>query len=177
LHLVDLSQKALTLYGAVADAFSEQVARRFGVTCLYLLLTYQEAADVEVNPEEPGGTLIEVPNDLGQVASKPFSQCSVEEMRKALQRKRKPASSKPLPPEAVVLADQYQEAVTSRFSAGVRVKVQVRNQKGKAVLDFEGILVEQVGKLIEALTAELPPVREVRQVEKVVPLARSPARE
>jgi hypothetical protein len=45
----------------VAEAFSEEVARRFGVTCLYLLLTYAEAADLEVNHEEPGPTLIEVP--------------------------------------------------------------------------------------------------------------------
>jgi len=39
----------------------------------------------------------------------------------------------------------------------VLVKVQVRNQKGKGVLDFKGIPVEQVAKLGEALTAELPP--------------------
>jgi hypothetical protein len=120
-HLVDLSQSALTMYGAVADGFSEQVARRFGVTCLYLLLPYGEAADLEVNHEEPGPTLIEVPNELGHVATKPFSQCGVEELRRALQRKRKPASSKPLPPEAVLLADQYREAVTSRFPKGTRV--------------------------------------------------------
>jgi hypothetical protein len=170
-HLVDLSQSALSMYGAVTDAFSEEAGRRFGVTCLYLLLAYKEAADLEVNHAEPGATLIEVPDEHGQVATKPFSQCSVEEMRRALQRKRKPSSSKPLPPEAVELADQYREAVTGRFAKGVLVKVQVRNQKGKAVLDFKGIPVEQVAKLAEALTAELPPVRELRLLEKVVPQA------
>jgi hypothetical protein len=87
-------------------------------------------------------------------------------MRRALQRKRKPASSKPLPPEAEALAEQYSEAVTSRFPKGVRVKVQVRNQKGKAVLDFKGIPVEQVSQLVEALSGELPPVRTVQLVEK-----------
>jgi hypothetical protein len=170
-HLVDLAEPTLRRYGAVAAAFSEEVARRFGVTCLSLLLTYEEAADMEANHEEPGPTLIEVPGPNGQVEAKPFSQCSVEELRKAIQRKRKPASSKPLPPEAVVLADQYREAVTGRFPKGALVKVQVRNQKGKAVLDFKGIPVEQVGKLIEALMEELPPVREVRLMEKVAPQA------
>jgi hypothetical protein len=154
------------MYGAVAEAFSEAVARRFGITCLHLLLIYKEAADLEVNHEEPGGTLIEVPDDKGQVTSKPFGECSVEQMRRALQRKRKPASSKPLPPEAEALAEQYSEAVTSRFPKGVRVKVEVRNQKGKAVLDFKGIPVEQVRQLAEALTGELPPVRTVQLVEK-----------
>jgi hypothetical protein len=73
--------------------------------------------------------------------------------------------------QAGELLDRYREAVSGRFPKGALVKVQVRNQKGKAVLDFKGIPVEQVGKLIEALTGELPPVREVRRVEKVAPQA------
>jgi hypothetical protein len=161
-HLADLSQTSLSLYGAVARTFSEQVARRFGVTCLYLLLSYKEAADVEVNPEEPGSTPIEVPDENGQVAIQPFSACTVEQMRRAVQRKRKPASSKPLPPEKVELAGQYSEAVALRFPTGngALVKVTVRNQKGKAVLDFKGVPLEQVRLLAEALTGELPPVSE-----------------
>jgi hypothetical protein len=165
-HLADLSQSALSMYGAVAADFSEPVARRFGITCLYLLLIYKEAADIEVNHEDPGGTLIEVPDDMGQVTSKPFGDCSVEQMRRALQRKRKPSSSKPLPPEVEALADQYREAVTGRFAKGTRIKVLLRNQKGKAVLDFKGIPVEQVSQLAAALTGELPPVREVRLMEQ-----------
>jgi len=162
-HLADLSQATLTRYGAVAAAFSEPVARRFGVTCLNLLLGYKEAADVEVNREEPGPTPIEVPDEKGHVTTKPFSACSVEELRQALQRKRKPASSKPLPPEAEARAEQYSEAVAGRFpkGQGTRVTVEVRNQKGKAVLDFKGIPLEQVGQLAEALAGELPPVNAV----------------
>jgi ribosomal protein L16/L10AE len=141
------------------------VARRFGVTCLSLLLSYKEAADLEVNPEEPGPTPIEVPDENGQVSVQPFSACSVEQMRRALQRKRKPASSKPLPAEARVLAEQYTEAVALRFpkGKGALVKVAVRNQKGKAVLDFKGIPLEQVRQLAEALTGELPSVDELPQ--------------
>ena len=36
-HLADLSPATLNTYRAVVKAFSEQVAVRFGVTCLYLL--------------------------------------------------------------------------------------------------------------------------------------------
>ena len=102
-----------------------------------------------------------MPDDKGQVTARPFGECSVEQMRRALQRKRRPASSKPLPQEVEVLADQYREAVTSRLPRGTRVKVVLRNEKGKAVLDFKGIPVEQVSQLAQALTGELPPVREV----------------
>jgi hypothetical protein len=170
-QLADLSQTSLTMYGAVAEAFSEDVSRRFGVTCLWLLLRYEKAADIEADRQEPGNTVIEVPGDNGQVASKPFSQCSVEEMRKALQGKRNPSSSKPLPPGAVERGEQYHAAVKALFPKVTTVEVQVRNIKGKAVVDFKGIPLEQVNKLIEALTGELPPVPQVRMVEKVVPLA------
>ncbi len=167
-HLADLSQATLSMYGAVAKAFSEPVARRFGVTCLHLLLNYKEATDIAVNHEGPGDTLIEVPDDKGQVTSMRFGDCSVEQMRRAIQRKRKPASSKPLPPEVETLADQYREAVTGRLAKGTRVKVLLRNEKGKAVLDFKGIPVEQVSQLAAALTGELPPVREMRLLENLV---------
>ena len=160
-RLADLSKATLTTYGAVAQAFIAPVARRYGVNCLSLLLTYKEATDIEVNHEEPGTALIEVPDDKGLVTTRPFGECSVEQMRRALQRKRRPASSKPLPPEVETLADQYREAVTGRLPRGTRVKVLLRNEKGKAVLDFKGIPVEQVSQLAQALTGELPPVREV----------------
>ncbi|HYH94365.1 hypothetical protein [Hyalangium sp.] len=66
-----------------------------------------------------------------------------------------------MPAEAVELADQYREAVKGRFTQAVLVKVSVRNQKGKAVLDFKGVPVEQVSQLGEVLTGKLPLVRRV----------------
>jgi len=162
-NLADIAQSSLTRYGAVAAVFSEPVARRFGVTCLSALLTYKELAGVEVDAEEPGSIPIEVPDDKGNVTVKPFGQCSVEEMRRALQRKRKPTSSKPLPPEMEAWAEQYCDAVASCFPSGTgtRVTAQVRNDKGTAVLDLKGIPVHKVGQLIEALMVHLPPANVV----------------
>ncbi|MFL5346029.1 MAG: hypothetical protein ACJ8AT_14655 [Hyalangium sp.] len=154
--LKDMSQTALTLYGAVADGFSEEVARNFGVTCLYLLLTYKEAADIKINHEEPGPTLIEVPDAKGVVTPKVFSDCSVDEMRRAIQRKRKPSSSKPLPEEDLVLAEQVEQEVLSRFTKGTKVRVEVRNEQGTAVLDYKGIPLHERKKLGAALMAPLP---------------------
>jgi hypothetical protein len=167
--LPDLPYASMRMYGAVAAKFSAQVSVRFGVTCLYLLLTYKEVADIEINHDEPGPILIEVPDENGAVASKPFSTCTVDEMRKAIQRKRKPSSSKPVPPEARGLAEQYQQAVTNHFPQDVVVKVEVRNQKGKAVLDFKGIPVEDVETLIAALTARVSQLREAQLSQKAPP--------
>lgn len=171
LHLAELSQSSLSLYGAVAGAFSEQSTQRFGISRLGLLLTYEEVADKEGNHAEPGNTPIEVPDDTGKVTEKPFSACTAEELRKAIKRKRKPSSSKPLPPGAEELAEQCEEELTDRFPAGTRVTVAPRNQKGKAVMDFKGVPMEQVSMMMAALTGQPLPVREVRRVEAVAPQA------
>ncbi len=60
-----------------------------GVNCLALLLTYKEAADIGVNHADPHGTLIEVPDDKGQVVTKPFGECSVEQISDPVSRRRK----------------------------------------------------------------------------------------
>jgi hypothetical protein len=169
--LADLSPATLNTYGAVVKAFSEQVAVRFGVTCLYLLTVYKEAARVKVNHEEPGPTLIEVPGENGEVKAKPFSACSVEEMRKALRLKRKPASSQPVPAEDVALADQYRTALKGQFTQGSNVQVLVRNEKGNSVLDFKSVPVAEVGTLLLALMDHVPPGSELRPVEKAPPPA------
>jgi hypothetical protein len=167
-HLVDLSQSALTNYGAVAEAFSEDVGRRFGMSCLLLLLRYEKSTELEVDREEPGNTVIEVPGNNGQVQAKPFSQCSVEEMRRALQGKRNPGSSKPMPPGSVERGEQYHLAVKALFPKVTTVEVQVRNIKGRAVVDFKGIPLEQVNRLTEVLTGELPPLPKVPLLEKLL---------
>ncbi len=165
-HLADLSQATLSRYGAVARHFTEPIALRFGTTCLYHLLTYAEAADMKVNYAEPGGHLIEVPDAKGEVTSKPFSRCSVDEMRRAIHRKRKPTSSKPLPSEERALADRYLTAVTNRLPKGTSLRVQMRNHQGNTVLDFKGLPLAQVRLLIQALQAQLPPEPDVTQEEK-----------
>ena len=70
---------------------------------------------------------LEVPADNGQVQTKPFSQCSVEDMRRALQLKRQPGSSKPMPPGAVERGEQYHAAVKALFPKVTSVEVQGRS--------------------------------------------------
>lgn len=105
--------------------------------------------------DAPGPAPIDVPDAKGVVTSKPFSACTVAELRRAILAKRKPTSSKPLPPEAVTLADQVSKAVMSCFQKGDPVKVQLRNHQGEAVLDFRGIPLAKLKQLVQALTADV----------------------
>jgi hypothetical protein len=159
----ELSSATLYVYGAVARAFTVEVCKQFGVTCLHLLLTYKKAAGLEVDTSVPGTTVIEVPNENGVVERKPFYACGVEDMRKALQFKRTPGAHKPMPRAERALGEKYVKALAGSFDKGEPVRIQLRNHHGKAVLDFRGIPVAHVGKLAELLMAKAFPGREVKE--------------
>ena len=97
--------------------------------------------------------------------TQPFSKCTVEEMRKALQLKRKPTSSKPVPAEDVAQADVYREALKGQFPQGSHVQVLVRNEKGSSVVDFKSVPLAEVGTLILALMDHVPPGSALRRRE------------
>lgn len=160
-HVKVLSRAALTLYGAVAKAFNASACTNYGVSALSLLSTYEEAAGITSDPNEPGPTPIEVPDEHGGVQSKPFSACTVEDLRKALQLKRHPTSSKPLSEGERAQVQGYREAVTSRFPATSPVRVSVRNRKGQALVTFKDVPLADVDKLTEALMDGTLPVRSV----------------
>ncbi len=160
-HFKELSRATLASYGLVARAFTAEVCGQFGVSRLSLLLTYKELTGIQFNPAGPGGTFIAVPDEHGVVAHKLFSDCSVADLRKALQAKRKPTSSAPLPQEALALVEQYRTAVTSRFPQQTPVRVSVRNLKGEAVISFKDIPLSKLDSLTEALIDGVASLREV----------------
>jgi hypothetical protein len=164
-NIHEVSRSALLAYSAVARAFNQQVCAQFGVTRLRTLLTYKDAAKIELNSEAPGDTLILVPDKKGEVKPRRFADCSVEEMRQALARLREATPTTPIPAADRALVDQYRVAVTGRFPQDSSVRVQLRKHKGNSVVDFRGIPVAQVDKLTEALLEHLYPAREVPEVE------------
>jgi hypothetical protein len=160
-----VSHSALYMYGRVARGFRAEACHEFGITRLSLLLTYEEAAGIKVDHDEPGGTFIEVPGAKGEVKPRLFSECTVEDLRKAIERRRKPSSSKPLPPEDVALANQYISAVSARFKKDDPIRMKVHNHKGTAVVDFTYVPLSQVLEMAEALLAQPMRPREVRAEE------------
>ncbi|HYI03226.1 hypothetical protein [Hyalangium sp.] len=166
-HIQEISRSALLIYSAVARAFTQKVCSQYGVYRLRSLLTYKGAAGIELNYEEPGGTVILVPDEKGEVKPKPFSSCTVDDMRAALLHLRQSTPSTSIPAEQRKLVDQFREAVIRRFPQGSPVRVQLRQHKGMVVVDFRAIPVLQVEKLTEALLDLLYPVREVPEAEEV----------
>jgi hypothetical protein len=150
-HFKAVARSTLLAYSAVAKTFTEPVTTEFGVTRLKHLLTYKEVADITLNDAEPGSTPIEVPDKDGVVALKPFKDCTVEELRKAIVRKRKPSSSKPLPPEVLSQVEEYRNAVISRFPDDVPVDVKARKHNSEVLITFKDIPMSLLDGLAEIL--------------------------
>jgi hypothetical protein len=152
-NIRDLSRTTLVTYGAVARVFSEEACGQYGMSALNLLMVYAEASGSELDTNDPSTMLILVPDKDGVVEEQFFGECSVAELRKAIQRLRRPTSSAPLPADALTRAEQCRTVWAAYFPQKAGVRVEVRNRKGKAVLCLREIPLEQA----EQLTALLGP--------------------
>jgi hypothetical protein len=98
--LGQISQATLARYGAIAKAFSEDVAKKYGSSRLEALIAYERLSKEKLPAGDPGQVSIKVPNANGSSASKHFADCTLDEMRTALaalHRQHRP--SKPIPPD------------------------------------------------------------------------------
>jgi hypothetical protein len=129
------------------------------MSALKLLMTYSEAADCELDAADPSTMLVEVPDEHGEVNTKFFGECTVADLRKALQRLRKPTSSKPLPDGTRARAGQCRAFWEAYFPEKTGVRVQVSNHKGKAVMSLKEIPLEQMEQLTALLGSTLQPAR------------------
>lgn len=164
-QLKELSRSTLILYGAVAEVFTAEMCGRYGMSALKLLITYSEAADCELDSADPSTMLVEVPDEHGEVDTKFFGDCSVADLRKALQRLRKPTASKPLPTDTRARAKQCRTFWEAWFPEKAGVRVLVSNQKGKAVMSLKDIPLEQMEQLTALLVPSLLPARGVSQLQ------------
>jgi hypothetical protein len=104
-----ISQATLTRYAAIAQAFSEDVAKKYGSTLLEGLLTYERLGGTTLAPGDPGLVAIKVPNADGSTSNKYFAACSQDEMRAAVHNLHPPP--KPIPPDDRPLITGLQKAL------------------------------------------------------------------
>jgi hypothetical protein len=160
-NIRELSRTSLVTYGAVARVFSEEACGQYGMSALNLLMVYAEAAGGELDTDDPSTLIILVPNKNGAVEEQFFGECTVAELRMAIQRLRRPTSSAPLPADALARAEQCRTVWTGYFPEKAGVRVEVRNRKGKAVMSLKHIPLEQVEQLTGLLGAGLRAVPRV----------------
>ncbi|PTL81929.1 hypothetical protein [Vitiosangium sp. GDMCC 1.1324] len=155
-HIQDLSQATLSRYGAVAREFTEEACRNYGVMKLTTLRTYAQVADIQFQAGDPGSTPIDVPGEGGAVAQKPFSECSLEELKQAVKHKRQPSRAS-MPAADTARIEFMRECFSRHFAQGARVQLKTSVQGGKTLLTIQGVPLNDVERLMEALLDSFQP--------------------
>ncbi|WP_164015863.1 hypothetical protein [Pyxidicoccus trucidator] len=147
-----ISSAMLSLNGAVARSFTEEVAVKYGMRNLYTLLAYSKLEGVTVAESEPGALPITVPQKDGTVLSKPFADCSVEELQSAMKHKRSPP--KPLPEQDAARVQHYRENLQRHFTDRLSIRVDARNHLGELLITLRDIPEKEMKRLAVALVDE-----------------------
>lgn len=158
-HVRVLSHRALTMYGAVAHAFELPVCEKYGMASLGALLEYMRLAHIGIwliDRKEPGPTPIEIPRRGGLQIAKPFSDCTLEDLRTAIQGRRAwPGHGKLEPEEARV--ERYLDTLRRHFADNSRfpAKVDAEVNNRRVHVRIRHLRVWELEQLTEALKPTL----------------------
>ena len=162
-HVRVLSQSTLTRYGAVSHSFDLAVAEKYGMAALGSLLEYVRLAHVwHFDRKEPGTIPIEMPRRGGLMLTKPFSDCTLEDLRDAIQTRRAWPGHGPLEPEEKPVEGYLQTLkrhVTENARCPPKIDAQVNNRR--VHLRIRHLRVWELEKLAEALQPTLKPEAQV----------------
>jgi hypothetical protein len=152
-HVRVLSHASLTMCGAAVREFPEPVCVKYGVFNLGTLLVYERLAGISADASEPGPTLIEVPQP-GGLLSKPFAECTVEELKRAVMYKRAwPAT--PIPVEVQERVQLYSRTLARYLTENARlpIRIDTRILRGLIDLRLKALRLADLEQLAEAFPA------------------------
>jgi hypothetical protein len=147
-----VSQAVLSLNGAVARSFTEDVAVKYGMRNLYTLLAYAKLEGLTVEQSDPGSLPIMVPQSNGAPQPKPFADCSVEELQSAMKHKRAPPRQ--LPEADAARVQRYRDNLQRHFTDRLSIRVDARNHLGELFITLRDIPEKDMKRLAMALTDE-----------------------
>ena len=157
-HVKALSQATLSMYGSVAQEFSEPVCVAYGMIKLSTLLTYEKVTKVRLPEGDPGHASIEVPLEDGTVQRRPFADCSLEDLKRALKHKRT-ADKEPVPAGEAARVQFLKDSVLRHFKEDKRVRVDARVHRGKTLVSMKDVPLAELERFAEALLEGMQPVR------------------
>jgi hypothetical protein len=150
-HIKTLSKTVLSTCGAVAHVFTEAACTRYGVYNLHALLAYAKASNFKPSADEPGPTPIAVPQQNGSLVEKPFSECTVEELKLAVKSKRAQVPAEP-PLEDQIRIQALRDSIARLFSEeSSRTRLNSRVYLGTTYITVQDVPVRELERLAEAL--------------------------
>ncbi|MFL5344293.1 MAG: hypothetical protein ACJ8AT_05845 [Hyalangium sp.] len=157
-HVRVLSQSTLTMYGAVARQFSLEECEKYGMANLGALLEYARLSCTHVSWRDPGSTPVWIPRKGGLEISKPFADCTAEDLRDAIKARRAwPGQGRLEPEEKPVEA--YLETLQQHFEENTQFppKIDARVHNRRLHVRIRHLRLWELGRLLEALRSILKP--------------------
>lgn len=163
-HVRVLSHAALTRFGAVARHFSREVHAKYGMASLGALLEYNPEAFRYGGSSDPGSFPIHLPRRGGMQLTKPFADCTLEDLRQAVAAGR----SGELSEEDQARVRRYRETLRQYLDENTHlpVKIEVNAWPWEVRLHVHNVLLKDLEPLTEAL---------LRGLKTALPAAAGPA--
>lgn len=151
-HVRVLSHAALTRFGAVARHFTREVYAKYGMASLGALVEYCRLGTRYV-PGDPGDFPIQLPRRGGMQLTKPFADCTLEDLGQAVAARR----SAELSEEDQVQVKRYRETLRQYLEENTHlpVKLEVNAWPWEVRLHVHNVLPKDLEPLTEALQRSL----------------------
>ena len=150
-----LTRATVNWYSHVTLAWGAEFTMKYGMERMRALNKYlylHAASDPDA--KDPGVLMIRVPQADGTEVMKAFTDCSVEEMRRALRPKPKPSAARLSVVEAVRILF-LKDSLVRHFQGVAPVHLDVRNQDGRTLVSVQNVPLAEVERLMAALRAGL----------------------
>jgi hypothetical protein len=154
-----VSQATLSHYGALARAFSEDTAARYGASLLCALLTYEKLTGLQLPQGDPGSVIVQVP---GESDPRTFADCNRSEVLKAIQALKK-HSGEPMRADEAALLQRLHQALGDDHP----IALSSRQGKEGTVVVFT-LALREVTSLLEVLERVLKGPEAVKASEEVM---------
>ncbi len=153
-----LSEKDVSRAQAAARRFSEAVFVRYGVRRLSTLVQYGKRLRKEWVKGEPSHMLLRVPTEEGDLREKPFSECTPEELGRALSIVQTKEFS-PVPRLDAYCIHLLREGIRKRFAEDCSVSVKTCVREGRTYVTLKGVSVTELKMLAQALLDATEPLK------------------
>ena len=149
--LAVIRQSTLGAYGRVARAFSQNIAVRYGMSKLYLLLIWCKLRRVDAIEADPGSMVIEVPREDGTTRPKPFAQVSAEELRQAIKHSRGTGTTPDFPELDRRILEGIAREIESHRRDDFQVRFKAYAHNGKAHFSLENVCLLHVDLVVDMI--------------------------
>ncbi len=157
--LKELARADLYRAFEVARTFSQEDCVKYGPRRLHLLMQYMLKHELPLLVQDPGFTLITVPQEDGTLLRKPFCECTEEELGSAISRSRRQRSGRPSRAEAHCV-QRLRDGLQKRSVRSPRKGVLTTVREGRLHVTLKEVPVTDLEPLVGALLESLEPLHE-----------------